>query len=130
MANLLWYEEGLYVDLPYGYVDNVTTALFSSTPWPPQSKVRDRDYHVQKVTFPPRLYYPVDEEDTQIAPWQLARLGNAVLSQVNEQMLQDTKPSKSKARKRKKKPAQKVLKGFTWASGASLVVKLDSIFPK
>ena len=102
------------MDLPYGYVDNVTTALFSSTPWPQGPKVgvdktKAEVYHVQKVTFPPRLYYPVDEADAKIAPWQLARLGNAVLSQVNEQMLQETKPTKSKARKRKKKPMQKVL---------------------
>ena len=30
MANLLWYNEGLFVDLPHGYVDDLTQVYDSS----------------------------------------------------------------------------------------------------
>merc|ERR1712062_288812 len=66
VANLLWYEEGLYVDLPYGYVSQNVTS-YSSEYLPqqhPSSTLRSKVRDVQKVTFPPRLhYFPVDNED-------------------------------------------------------------------
>ena len=40
---MLWLEEGLYADLPFGYVDNLTE-FYSS----------DSIQHVQQVKFPPR----------------------------------------------------------------------------
>ena len=43
VANMLWLEEGLYADLPFGYVDNLTE-FYSS----------DSIQHVQQVKFPPR----------------------------------------------------------------------------
>ena len=75
MANLLWYEEGLYVDLPFGYIDNLTEFY-------DQSGVIS---YVQKVRFPPRLYYPVS--DTAYAE-DGSQFGENVLSQVNDQMLE------------------------------------------
>lgn len=68
VANVLWHEEGLYVTLPYGYVDNLT-AFYSD------SAVLD----VHKVRFPPRLYYPLSKAND-------AYYGDAVLSQISEQM--------------------------------------------
>ena len=43
VANMLWFEEGLYADLPYGYVDNLTEFYTS-----------ENNKHVQQVKFPPR----------------------------------------------------------------------------
>jgi len=68
VANMLWLEEGLYADLPFGYVDNLTE-FYSS----------DSIQHVQQVKFPPRLYYPISQTND-------AFFGNAVLSQISEQM--------------------------------------------
>merc|ERR1712156_562178 len=68
VANMLWLEEGLYADLPYGYVDNLTQ-FYSS----------EHIQHVQQVKFPPRLYYPISQTND-------AFFGDAVLSQISEQM--------------------------------------------
>merc|ERR1711935_513346 len=68
VANMLWLEEGLYADLPFGYVDNLTE-FYSS----------DSIQHVQQVKFPPRLYYPISQTND-------AFFGDAVLSQISEQM--------------------------------------------
>ena len=43
VANMLWFEEGLYADLPYGYVENLTEFYTS-----------ENNKHVQQVKFPPR----------------------------------------------------------------------------
>ena len=43
VANMLWFEEGLYADLPYGYVDNLTEFYTS-----------ENNKHVQQVKFTPR----------------------------------------------------------------------------
>ena len=75
MANLLWYEEGLYVDLPFGYIDNMTEFYDHS----------GVISYVQKVRFPPRLYYPVSSDTTAEDGSQF---GQSVLSQVNDQMLE------------------------------------------
>ena len=50
MANLLWYNEGLYVDLPVGYVDDLTRVYDSSV---------GTIQYKQKIKFPPKLYYPM-----------------------------------------------------------------------
>merc|ERR1712109_87072 len=68
VANMLWFEEGLYADLPYGYVDNLTEFYTS-----------ENNKHVQQVKFPPRLYYPISQTND-------AFFGDAVLSQISEQM--------------------------------------------
>merc|ERR1712062_301971 len=56
MANLLWYNEGLYVDLPVGYVEDLTQVYDSSV---------GTIQYKQKIKFPPKLYYPMvkDEND-------------------------------------------------------------------
>ena len=74
VANILWYEENLYAHLPLGYVENMTEFYFSNN---------NRVQHVQKVRFPPRLYYPIRQAN------DAAFLdGNAVLSQISQQMEQ------------------------------------------
>ena len=50
MANLLWYNEGLYVDLPVGYVEDLTQVYDSSV---------GTIQYKQKIKFPPKLYYPM-----------------------------------------------------------------------
>ena len=52
MANVLWYNEGLFVDLPFGYVDDLTQ-VYDST----GNTIQYR----QKIKFPPKLYYPMME---------------------------------------------------------------------
>ncbi len=78
VANLLWHQEGLYVDLPFGYVHNLTQ-FFS------MSSSSEVIHHVHKVRFPPRLYYPLTEAND-------AYFGNSVLSQISEQMESASKP--------------------------------------
>ena len=114
VANLLWYEEGLYAELPYGYVDkqsNVTSSSSSDLQQQPSSSSKVRD--VQKVTFPPRLhYFPVDNEERQL-------LGEAVLSQVsqvNEQMFENRRVKvKSRPKKRKDSGALDALKSLAFS---------------
>ena len=114
MANLLWYEEGLYVDLPYGYVSQNVTS-YSSEYLPqqhPSSTLRSKVRDVQKVTFPPRLhYFPVDNEDRH-------RMGQAVLSQVsqvNEQMFENRKKKIPKKKKIKDSGALGALKSLAFS---------------
>ena len=114
MANLLWYEEGLYVDLPYGYVSQNVTS-YSSEYLPqqhPSSTLRSKVRDVQKVTFPPRLhYFPVDNEDRH-------RMGQAVLSQVsqvNEQMFENRKKKFPKKKKIKDSGALGALKSLAFS---------------
>ena len=107
----MWYEEGLYAELPYGYVDkqsNVTSSSSSDLQPSSNSKVRD----VQKVTFPPRLhYFPVDNEERQL-------LGEAVLSQVsqvNEQMFENRQKIAKKKKKIKDSGALGALKSLAFS---------------
>ena len=52
MANVLWHNEGLFVDLPFGYVDDLAQ-VYDST----GNTIQYR----QKIKFPPKLYYPMME---------------------------------------------------------------------
>ena len=115
VANLLWYEEGLYVDLPYGYVaQNVTSYSSEYLPAQPSSTLRSKVRDVQKVTFPPRLhYFPVDGNEDR------HRMGQAVLSQVsqvNEQMFENRqKIAKKKKKKIKDSGALGALKSLAFS---------------
>ena len=101
MANLLWYEEGLYVDLPYGYVSNVTELYHESD--------QTQTHHAQKVRFPPRVYYPMSRENDDFL---FGASGQAVLSQINEQM--DLEPSKRSKKRPPKKHSTKVRRYYSF----------------
>ena len=49
MANLLWYNEDLFVDLPHGYIDDLTEVYDS----------KGIIKYKQKIKFPPKMYYPI-----------------------------------------------------------------------
>jgi hypothetical protein len=56
VANYLWYHEGLYTDLPFGYLDSTLTDFFANPDH--QNRSQHHTPSIIEMQFAPRKYYP------------------------------------------------------------------------